>query len=44
MLMVPARTNKLLARRIMRLTAQMPLLDSSSQDQMTAALRIILAA
>lgn len=44
MLMVPARTNKLLARRIMRLAAQMPLLDSSSQDQVTAALRIILAA
>ncbi|ALR14054.1 hypothetical protein MYCSP_10040 [Mycobacteroides saopaulense] len=44
MLLVPARTNKLLARRVMRLAAQMPLLDSSSQDQVTAALRIILAA
>lgn len=44
MLLVPARTNRLLARRIMRLAAQMPLLDSSSPDQVSAALRIITAA
>ncbi|MBA0047238.1 DUF5994 family protein [Mycobacterium sp. NPDC050853] len=44
MLMVPARTNRLLARMIMRLAAQMPLLDSPKEDEVSAALRIIMAA
>ncbi|CQA08868.1 Hypothetical protein ERS075657_05246 [Mycobacteroides abscessus] len=44
MLVVPARTNKILAWRIMRLAAQMSLLDSSSEEQVAAALRIIMAA
>lgn len=43
-LMVPARTNRILARVIMRLAAQMPLLDSPKEDEVSAALRIIMAA
>ncbi|AKC39122.1 Uncharacterised protein [Mycolicibacterium phlei] len=43
-LMVPARTNRSLARLIMRLAAQMPLLDSPKEDEVSAALRIIMAA
>lgn len=43
-LMVPARTNRILARLIMRLAAQMPLLDSPKEDEVSAALRIIMAA
>lgn len=43
-LMVPARTNKILARMIMRLAAQMPLLDSPKEDEVSAALRIVMAA
>ncbi|AWG65108.1 hypothetical protein D2E59_09145 [Mycobacteroides abscessus] len=44
MLVVPARTNKILAWRIMRLAAQMSLLDSSSEEQVAAARRIVMSA
>jgi len=44
MLMVPSHTNKILAMTVMRLAAQMPLLDSPKEGEVTTALRIVMAA
>lgn len=44
MLLVPAHTNRILAMTVMRLAAQMPLLDAPNEGEVTTALRIIMAA
>ncbi|AMU21418.1 DUF5994 family protein [Mycobacteroides abscessus] len=44
MLLVPARTHRMLATTVMRLAAQMPIVESPKEDEVTAALRIVMAA
>ena len=44
MLLVPAHTNRILAMTVMRLAAQMPLLDAPNEGEVTTALRIVMAA
>ncbi|SKH38420.1 Uncharacterised protein [Mycobacteroides abscessus subsp. massiliense] len=44
MLLVPARTHRMLATTVMRLAAQMPIVESPKEDGVTAALRIVMAA
>ncbi|EIT96780.1 hypothetical protein L829_3139 [Mycobacteroides abscessus MAB_030201_1075] len=44
MLLVPARTHRMLAMMVMRLAAQMPIVESPKEDEVTAALRIVMAA
>ncbi len=44
MLLVTARTHRMLAMMVMRLAAQMPIVESPKEDEVTAALRIVMAA
>ncbi|CPU65067.1 Hypothetical protein ERS075552_06668 [Mycobacteroides abscessus] len=44
MLLVPARTHRMLATMVMRLAAQMPIIESPKEDEVAAALRIVMAA